>query len=406
MENKAGTVIFANITYKPFYGGIENSIYYMSQTILQKGYNAVIFASDSSLEKDKRLPKKENEGGVDIIRFWRIHSWGPFALIDPLFLLLSALIGFLQLKKQYGARTQLVIRSHVIAYAAYLAGFKNIIYLVPSMVKGLDDRGNSHVDFITKLKKLVLLKTNIRMYMWLQKNAIKRCTTCAVFSVNMKRQILDFIGEREILIVKPGVATDIFKFDKQRRKICKENYGLANCFIFLCIGRIIEAKGFEDVIRAYGILPEYVKANSKVLIVGDGPEKKRLVNLVKQKNERNIVFFDSTIKPAEFYNLSDCFMMTSRYEAFGQTTLEAMASGLPVIGYNPDGENIITAIKELVENGKNGLLCCFDVTELSKKMMTIYNTSLAGLEEYAMNNVSKVNNEFSWDKLVNTLLSK
>lgn len=398
---KSKTVIFANITYKPFYGGIENSFYYMSQSAVKKGYSAVIFVSDSSGNKNRRLKKRDKEGQVEIIRFRRIRAWGPFV---PFVYLFSSYIGFLSLKKQYTVNTPLIIRSHFLTYAAYLAGFKNIVYLVPSMVKGLDDRSdNKVVGFVAKLNNIVL-KANICMLSWLQNKAVEKCTRCCVFSANMKRQISNIVDGKNISIVKPGVETDVFRFDKQIRKARKKEYGMNN-FVFLCIGRIIEAKGFEDVIRAYEILPELVKSNSKILIVGDGPDKERLITIVKQRKlEQGVTFLTSTDNPSEIYNLSDCFMMTSRYEAFGQTILEAMASGLPVVGYKSDEKEIVTATEEIVKDGENGLLCNFDVVELSKSMEAIYNSSADELEKYAMNNVCKVNSDFSWNQLIDNLL--
>lgn len=170
---------------------------------------------------------------------------------------------------------------------------------------------------------------------------------------------------------------------------------------FLCLGRIIEAKGFSDVIWAYDNLPDEVKRKSKVLIVGDGPDKPRLVKIVKEKKLIDrILFFDATSYPYEFYNLSDCFMMTSRYEAFGQTLLEAMSCGLPVVGYKSDGNNILTATNELVIEGENGLLCAFDVLELSNSMATICNKSNDELEKFALSNIDRMKYEFNWERLI------
>ncbi|GFZ39534.1 glycosyltransferase family 4 protein [Bacteroides nordii] len=394
-------IIFANLTYKPIIGGVENSLHYMSQSALEMGYESVIYVSDLSKNKNERLPLFERNNRINIYRFRKIHTVNLFFFLDSVFAVYSAWIGYRQLKKKYGKNVRIVARHHIMVCAAILAGMENVAYLVPSMVKGLNDRRREGLSFKERFKEWLLINMNIRLDVWLQNIAFNRCADCFAFSLNMKSQIDKLVSRRTVSVVKPGVDTNVFKFDPENRWKCKIERGLENTFIFLCLGRIIEAKGFSDVIWAYDNLPDEVKRKSKVLIVGDGPDKPRLVKIVKEKKLIDrILFFDATSYPYEFYNLSDCFMMTSRYEAFGQTLLEAMSCGLPVVGYKSDGNNILTATNELVIEGENGLLCAFDVLELSNSMATICNKSNDELEKFALSNIDRMKYEFNWERLI------
>ena len=394
-------IIFANLTYKPIIGGVENSLHYMSQSALEMGYESVIYVSDLSKNKNERLPLFERNNRINIYRFRKIHTVNLLFFLDSVLAVYSAWIGYRQLKKKYGKNVRIVARHHIMVCAAILAGMENVAYLVPSMVKGLNDRRREGLSFKERFKEWLLINMNIRLDVWLQNIAFNRCVDCFAFSLNMKYQIGKLVRRRTISVVKPGVDTNVFKFDPENRWKSKIERGFENTFIFLCLGRIIEAKGFSDVILAYDNLPDEVKRKSKVLIVGDGPDKPRLVKIVKEKKLIDrILFFDAPSYPYEFYNLSDCFMMTSRYEAFGQTLLEAMSCGLPVVGYKSDGNNILTATNELVIEGENGLLCAFDVLELSNSMATICNKSNDELEKFALSNIDRMKYEFNWERLI------
>lgn len=92
-------IIFANLTYKPIIGGVENSLHYMSQSALEMGYESVIYVSDLSKNKNERLPLFERNNRINIYRFRKIHTVNLFFFLDSVFAVYSAWIGYRQLKK-------------------------------------------------------------------------------------------------------------------------------------------------------------------------------------------------------------------------------------------------------------------------------------------------------------------
>lgn len=119
------------------------------------------------------------------------------------------------------------------------------------------------------------------------------------------------------------------------------------------LGRVDPKKGQDFLIRALAKLPDHYH----LLIVGDvtpneGEEfLNHLHHLVKQNNLEERVHFRKNQKDISlFFSAIDIFAMPSHGETYGMVTLEAMLSGVPVIGVNRDG----TA--ELLQKGKLGWL--------------------------------------------------
>lgn len=96
-------------------------------------------------------------------------------------------------------------------------------------------------------------------------------------------------------------------------------------------------KGADDLIRAAVFLPE----ESRVLIVGTGPDEQALRLLAKELGvEKRVVFAGLVASPREAYVAMDVFCLTSHFEHFGLVVPEAMACGLPTVRFAcPGGIN-------------------------------------------------------------------
>jgi len=122
--------------------------------------------------------------------------------------------------------------------------------------------------------------------------------------------------------------------------------------IILSIGRLVPWKGFETLIKIFPKLLE-VNNNYKLVIVGDGPERKNLEELIKQNNLSGQVVLTGQINHRDipkFLRAADFFVLNTSYEGLPHLVVEALMMKLPVIttkiGGNP----------EVIENGVNGLL--------------------------------------------------
>ena len=120
--------------------------------------------------------------------------------------------------------------------------------------------------------------------------------------------------------------------------------------VVICVGRLIKEKNQECLIKAIKDLDVIL------LIIGNGLEYERLVNLSKDLGVRDKVRFETSIpneKIQEFYAASTIFALPIKYGGFAIPALEAAASGLPVIlpkqEFDPDPD-IIKDFALLVKN--------------------------------------------------------
>ncbi|HYB59711.1 MAG TPA: glycosyltransferase family 4 protein [Candidatus Acidoferrales bacterium] len=129
----------------------------------------------------------------------------------------------------------------------------------------------------------------------------------------------------------------------------------------LFVGRLISEKNVDLVIRA---LP----AHSTLCIVGDGPEKERLVRLSREVNAR--VCFASGLSYEQLVSImkaSNALVLPSVREGFGIVALEALACGTPVITTNA-WQN---AAKELINHGENGFLVSAVVDDIASALSEV-----------------------------------
>ena len=131
-------------------------------------------------------------------------------------------------------------------------------------------------------------------------------------------------------IIPTSVDTNLFHPDG--RNLLRERWSIEGPMV-LFVGRLEKNKGIETLLRAFhSIVPDVPDA--KLVIVGGGPEEYRLHDLQRKLNLNN-VFFLGRLPRGEMphiYPGCDLFVLPSLYEPFGNVVLEAMASGLPVIG--------------------------------------------------------------------------
>ena len=117
------------------------------------------------------------------------------------------------------------------------------------------------------------------------------------------------------------------------------------------ISNFRKVKRIDDVVKTFYEINK--KITSKLMMVGEGPEKENAENLCKKlKIEDKVYFFGNTTDTNNILSFSDLFLLTSSTESFGLAALEAMASYVPVISTNAGGlpEVNITGVSGYMSN--------------------------------------------------------
>jgi glycosyltransferase involved in cell wall biosynthesis len=97
----------------------------------------------------------------------------------------------------------------------------------------------------------------------------------------------------------------------------------------LSVGRLDKLKNIESIIFA---VKHFLDLDPKLLIVGDGPERASLEELVEKSELQEHVFFSGYIEDSSiFFRNSDFFISASLSEAFGNTVAEAICAGCQVV---------------------------------------------------------------------------
>ena len=154
------------------------------------------------------------------------------------------------------------------------------------------------------------------------------------------------VGFERLHVVPRGVDTDLFN-PMRRSTALRSDWGASDeTLVLLCVGRLAAEKNLSVVVSTFDRLAS-VNANVKLVLVGDGPLKPSL-----QKNHPQVVFagFRTGEDLAQHYASADMFLFPSLTETFGNVTLEAMSSALPVVAYRH------AAAAELIRSGENGRL--------------------------------------------------
>ncbi len=166
-------------------------------------------------------------------------------------------------------------------------------------------------------------------------------------------QLGDFLesnGFRHVRLLRRAVDTQMFDPGRRCARL-REDWGLApDALAVVHVGRLAAEKNIDLAVRAFRRI-QNVQPDARFIVVGDGPELPRLV-----RSHPDILFAGMRRGEdlAQHYASGDLFLFPSITETFGNVTLEAMASGLPVVAFD------YGAAREHIADGESGRRVAFD----------------------------------------------
>ncbi len=206
------------------------------------------------------------------------------------------------------------------------------------------------------------------------------------------RELLEipFTIQAEKIFIPNGVDGSKFHFHKEKRRRIRKELGIdEEETVAIVTRRLVEKNGVLHLARASAFLNNAVR----FLVIGAGPEREIVEDEFRKHCDNRTIFTGnkSHAEIVDFYSAADFSILPSLMEATSISGLEAMASGLPLIGTDVGG------IPELIENGKNGFLCNpADPQDLAEK---IHQLLREDLKKFGEQSRKRVVTSFDWSKI-------
>lgn len=391
-------ILIFSMTYHPFVGGAEVAIKEITDRIPKKDIEFHMV----TLRFDKTYPKVEKVGNVLVHRigFGTARPSSEELKRFPLHLnkfyyqFAAAFVG-LRLHKKYSYDAVWSIMAHSAGVPGGLFKmFKSHIPYLLTLQEG---------DPVEHIKKVMLPIYPLFIRGFKKADRMQTISTyLAEWGVAM-----GFNGKP--VVIPNGVDTKVFSKEYPRRELETLKQKLdkkVNTVFLITTSRLVKKNGIDTVIKALVHLPEHVT----FLIVGGGPEEKSLKKLSLAEGVMSRVRFLGEIKQKEipkYLKISDIFIRPSRSEGMGNSFIEAMAAGLPVIGTQEGG-----IADFLYDPDKNpdikptGLAVPVDNPEAIAKAVLRYSSDVLLRREVTDNAKALVEARYDWKIIVPAMRKK
>ncbi|WP_373056265.1 N-acetyl-alpha-D-glucosaminyl L-malate synthase BshA [Zunongwangia sp. H14] len=155
-------------------------------------------------------------------------------------------------------------------------------------------------------------------------------------SRSLKEDTLSSFNITKEIQVVPNFI-DVSKFDKKSFTDCqREMMAAEEEKIITHVSNFRKVKRIDDVVKIFFEIQKKIK--SKLMMVGEGPEKEMAEELVKELGiQDKVLFLGESHEIDKILCFSDLFLLPSEKESFGLAALEAMVNGVPVISTNTGG---------------------------------------------------------------------
>jgi hypothetical protein len=290
------------------------------------GHNVCVISPVVCFKKEAEVYKGVTERNIDNIniyypRYISLSNYGIYGM--------NVILGYLGIKKQLAKVINEfkpdVIHTHTILFDGAIGAKLKARYNIPVIIT---THGSDTSKAIEDGKAEYVIKI------------CKKVNTVVAVSSKLKKLLNNADSSLNPYVVCNGFNSQ-FCTEKP-----KERHSIIQ------VSNLIKQKNVDITIKAVAELKKEYE-DVRLIIVGEGPEKKNLLELCNRLNLLDVVTFTGQISNKEVLNLmaeTEVFVMPSIKEGLGIVYLEAMASGCVTIGTKGEG------IEDIIVNGNNGFL--------------------------------------------------
>jgi glycosyltransferase involved in cell wall biosynthesis len=359
--------------FLPFSGGYANSIFQLAIRLSARGHKVTVVTANTENAKIEEIIS-----GVQIYRLpcWNILG-GTYPIPKPTATLWKVV-------RRLRADKYTIISTQTRFFiTSFLGAIFARVYKIPYVHT---ERGSRHSIVKNKIIYGISLFVDHILGRWVVRGA-----QCVVGVSAAAKSFAIHLGAKEALVIPNGVNEEfIHPLETRRTPLIDGSIKL------LYVGRLIYAKGIQDLLNAVASLRQAGKDIS-LTIIGNGPYLQNLQTLVSQlKLDKHIIFTGEQTREQILQTITqhDIFVNPSYSEGLPTSVLEAAAAGIAVIATDVGGT------KEIVPSEQFGLLyTAGDVKELEKSIVR-YCSNPELRKQAVMALAERTALEFSWTSVV------
>lgn len=231
---------------------------------------------------------------------------------------------------------------------------------------------------------------------WIIRVGVKSSDAVIALTAAMKAEI-QRLAMREVAVIPNGI--DLKRYEQLSRGVIRKELQIAEDIrTVIWVGNMNSWKGVQYLIEAINIV-RYSSSKVRLILLGDGLEKRNLYAKTKDLNLVDFVIFAGAVsnnKVLEYMIASDIFALPSLTEGFPMVVLEAMGSGLPVVATN------IKGMSEIIIDGINGFLVEPENPEQIANRILLLISDDELRQRVRKNNKEKAK-QYSWDIVIEKL---
>lgn len=171
------------------------------------------------------------------------------------------------------------------------------------------------------------------------------------------------VEKNKLIVIYNGIDTEEFFPSSKIREKMRSDYEVNDKFVWLAVGRMHEAKNYDLLIKSFKKVNEY--KDSVLFIIGDGRgNEEKYKKLISKLNlEERIFLLGNKTNINDFINMSDAFVLSSKWEGMPNALIEACSCGVPAVATDVGG------VSEILENKKTGFIAKNDEIDDFSKLM-------------------------------------